>query len=242
MEEKIEALKTQGDASSNATDFMTSKEAILTLLCKHVIAIISIWKTSVNYIEDMLMNQLKDAIGKTVKSSDLDDFIRFHNQRIFHEDFAPEPFCYSVRRPGFYPEGMLTIENVPDSDNKKDIHQAMTFTRKLETNHKLTPVFIPINAAASVEFRGDMFLHAWIMSKFNQRNEFELVARTRQFSSFMLILGKMTGPDGFEPAHAIILQNKDEIMIPLLMEDLPSAKEFKDAIESLSPEQQRFAK
>mmetsp|Transcript_8015 Transcript_8015/g.11937 ORF Transcript_8015/g.11937 Transcript_8015/m.11937 type:complete len:574 (+) Transcript_8015:566-2287(+) len=190
----------------------------------------------------MLLTQLKDAIGKTVKSSDLDDFIRFHNERIFHEDFAPEPFCYSVRRPGFHPEGVVTIENVPDSVDKKDIHQAMTFTRKLETNHKLTPVFIPINAAASVEFRGDMFLHAWIMSKFNQRNKFELAARTRQFSSFLLILGKMTGPDGFEPAHAIILQNKDEIMIPLLMEDLPSAKEFKDAIESLSPEQQRFAK
>uniref|UniRef100_A0A7S3QCG6 Uncharacterized protein n=1 Tax=Chaetoceros debilis TaxID=122233 RepID=A0A7S3QCG6_9STRA len=190
----------------------------------------------------MLLTQLKDAIGKRVKSSDLDDFIRFHNQRIFHEDFAPEPFCYSIRRPGFHPEGMLTIENMSDSDDKKDINQVMTFTRKLEKNHKLTPVFIPINAAASVEFRGDRFLHAWIMSNFNQRNEFELVARTSQFSSFMLILGKMTGPDGFEPAHAIILQNKDEIMIPLLMEDLPSAKEFKDAIESLSPEQQRFAK
>ena len=31
-------------------------------------------------------------------------------------------------------------------------------------------------------------------------------------------------------------------MIPLLLETIPSAKEFKDAIESLSPEQQRFAK
>ena len=93
MEENIEALKKQGDSSSNATDFMTSNEAILTLLCKHLISIISIWNKSVNYIEDMLLTQLKDAIGKTVKSSDLDDFIRFHNQRIFHEDFAPEPFC-----------------------------------------------------------------------------------------------------------------------------------------------------
>jgi len=242
MEEQIESLTKQSDSLSNDTDFMACNEAILTLLCKHLISIISIWYKSVHYIEDMLLTQLKDAIGKTVKSSDLDDFIRFHNQRIFHEDFAPESFCYSVRRPGFHPEGMLTIENVSDSDDKKDIHQAMTFTRKLETNQTSNPVFIPINAAASVEFRGDMFLHAWIMSKFNQRNQFELVARTRQFSSFMLILGKMIGPDGFEPAHAIILQNKDEIMIPLLMEDLPSAKEFKDAIESLSPEQQRFAK
>ena len=34
---------------------------------------------------------------------------------------------------------------------------------------------------------------------------------------------------------------KDELLIPLLLEELPTAKEFKDAIKSLSPEQQRFA-
>jgi hypothetical protein len=46
----------------------------------------------------------------------------------------------------------------------------------------------------------------------------------------------------FEPQYGIILQNKDDLTIPLMLETLPSAKEFKDAIESLSPEQQRFAK
>eukprot|EP00324_Dicrateria_rotunda_P002639 CAMPEP_0206157716 /NCGR_PEP_ID=MMETSP1474-20131121/4161_1 /ASSEMBLY_ACC=CAM_ASM_001110 /TAXON_ID=97495 /ORGANISM="Imantonia sp., Strain RCC918" /LENGTH=44 /DNA_ID= /DNA_START= /DNA_END= /DNA_ORIENTATION= len=40
----------------------------------------------------------------------------------------------------------------------------------------------------------------------------------------------------------MIVQNKDELMIPLILEDIPTAKAFKDAIESLSPEQQRFAK
>ena len=46
----------------------------------------------------------------------------------------------------------------------------------------------------------------------------------------------------FDPQHAIILQNKDEVLIPLLMEEMSSKKEFKDAIESMSPEQQDFAK
>ena len=31
-------------------------------------------------------------------------------------------------------------------------------------------------------------------------------------------------------------------MIPLLLEEIPTAKEFKDAVKSLSPEQQRFAR
>jgi ubiquitin len=42
--------------------------------------------------------------------------------------------------------------------------------------------------------------------------------------------------------QGIIVQNKDDILIPLELETIPSAKEFKDAIGSLSPEQQRFAK
>jgi hypothetical protein len=33
-------------------------------------------------------------------------------------------------------------------------------------------------------------------------------------------------------------QNKDDVVIPLLLENLPSAKEFKDAVDSMSPEQQ----
>merc|ERR1719263_2497978 len=69
-----------------------------------------------------------------------------------------------------------------------------------------------------------------------------LTARARQFSCFMVLLGRM-GPGGtFEPSHAIVLQNKDELTVPLSLAQLPTAREFKDAIASLSPEQQRFAR
>ena len=46
----------------------------------------------------------------------------------------------------------------------------------------------------------------------------------------------------FEPKHALIVQNKDEVTLPLLLETLPTPKAFRDAIASLSPEQQRFAR
>ena len=66
--------------------------------------------------------------------------------------------------------------------------------------------------------------------------------RARQFSSFLVLIGRL-GPGGtFEPKHGLILRNKDDVKIPLMLEQMPSAKEFKDAIASLSPEQQRFAK
>ena len=38
------------------------------------------------------------------------------------------------------------------------------------------------------------------------------------------------------------MKNKDELVIPLSLSEIPSPGEFRDAIASLSPEQQRFAK
>ena len=50
----------------------------------------------------------------------------------------------------------------------------------------------------------------------------KLVARARQFSSFLLLIGKMGSKDEFLPKHAIILQNKDSLEVPLLLEQLPT--------------------
>ena len=55
-------------------------------------------------------------------------------------------------------------------------------------------------------------------------------------------MGRIASADLFEPKFGIIIQNKDDLKIPLLLETIPTPKQFKDAIASLSPEQQRFAK
>lgn len=69
-----------------------------------------------------------------------------------------------------------------------------------------------------------------------------LNARARQFSSFLVLVGRITGPGLFDPQFGFICQNKDEFEIPLDLETIPTPKEFRDAIESLSPEQQAFCK
>ena len=61
----------------------------------------------------------------------------------------------------------------------------------------------------------------------------------------MLLFSRLlavSSPTSFEPTSAIIVKNKDELAIPLSLTDIPSPGEFRDAIASLSPEQQRFAK
>merc|ERR1711970_433725 len=69
-----------------------------------------------------------------------------------------------------------------------------------------------------------------------------LVSRARQFSSFIVLVGRIVSAKTFDPKYAAIVQNKDELKIPLDLSTIPTPKEFKDAIESLSPEMQAFAK
>ncbi len=98
-------------------------------------------------------------------------------------------------------------------------------------------------AAANVSFTGEVYLHAFVGHQFSGQNatQLSLNARARQFSSFLVLVGRITGPGLFEPKYGIIVQNKDDIKLPLSLETIPTPKEFAHSISSLSPEQQRFA-
>lgn len=104
----------------------------------------------------------------------------------------------------------------------------------------------PLNASSNVSFGGNVYLHSVLMHRFgsisNTTQAFNLVARARQFSSFVLLVGKIADANTFAPECAMVIKDKDELKIPLMLETMPSAKEFKDAISSLSQEQQRFCK
>merc|ERR1719399_2323268 len=163
------------------------------------------------------------------------------------------PFCFAVRRRDHHPEGVVSLEatagesrafvgdvmGVPEGgEMAQPIH---TICRRVADP---APMSFKINAATRVQFTGERFVHAYVGHAFAGARgaPMSLTARARQFSCFMVLLGRM-GPGGtFEPSHAIVLQNKDELSVPLSLAQLPTAREFKDAIASLSPEQQRFAR
>merc|ERR1711959_372377 len=99
--------------------------------------------------------------------------------------------------------------------------------------------------ATTVRKSGPRYVHAAILQQFTtgaRLPELRLAARARQFSSFILMVGTLAPGNEFEPKHALIVKDKDDLSIPLLLETIPTPAEFRDAIESLSPEQQRFAK
>lgn len=192
--------------------------------------------SSVKALEGLLHQQLTAALGKQIRSRDFSEYMDFHGRLILGEGFAPEPFVYAVRRPDHHPEGTISIESgfvsMPSAIRTFTLHRREAPTMRVQ-----------LNSAATVTLQGEHFVHAAIFHRFAREPEQELrlVARARQLSSFVLMVGKIAAADRFEPSAALIIQNKDDLVIPLLLETVPTPKEFIDSIQSLSPEQQRFA-
>jgi hypothetical protein len=193
----------------------------------------------VNYIEFLIEQQLVAAVGKVVQPKDFGEYMQFHARRLFKAEYAPKPFVYAIRRPDHCPEGELTIDaDVGDGSLAQPLHTLAA------SSVAKRPWYFALGAASRVAFYGARHLHGGVLHKFANESDakLQLTARARQFSSFVLLVGKIASADTFEPTHAMIVQNKDDVIVPLALETIPSAKAFKEAIQSMSPEQQRFAK
>merc|ERR1712137_914227 len=222
------------------TSLVTFPDSKILVILLHAKFVCQSFSDGVDYIELMLRKQLVSAIGKELSPVDFSNYMTYHNRKIFKEEYQPRSFCYAIRRPDHYPEGIVSIDcKLKDGSISEPISTLV--------NHQKcgsTPMKFVLNAAANVSFFGDRFIHAWVGHQFSGDSgaTFSLSARARQFSSFILLIGNIISADLFEPKYGIIIQNKDDLLIPLLFEQIPTPKAFRDAIESLSPEQQAFAK
>jgi hypothetical protein len=220
--------------------FIGQPEAVLLTLMLHARDAMEQYLASLDFVEDMLRRQIVAAVGKVVSPSDFAEYMAYHARKKIREEFLPRPFCHAVRRPEHYPEGVVSLDVI--STTGAGLNSPIcTFSRRTRG----TTVRFQLNAATEVDMAGDMFVHGCIMHRFGDdgdpSNTLELNARTGQFSSYILMLGKMNGPTLFAPKYAMIVRNKDAMRIPLSLSVIPSRKEFQDAIQSLSPEQQQFA-
>eukprot|EP01084_Bolivina_argentea_P263782 446606_1 len=228
---------------SGKSGLLSSQEAILCLCLKNLN---SVWRALTQgyaYMEDMLRRQISAAVGKYVQAKDISEYTDFHYRKLFKREYAPQRFQFDVRRGhGHAPEGTIAIEeggmaNLPYAP-------ILTHTKSRKSDDA-PPMSFPLNAAKRVDFRGEHFLHGYVQYKFfneDQTVNHRLTARAQQFSSFVLMVGRITAFDCFEPQHAIIIKDKDEVVLPLNFNELPTQKEFNDAIRSLSPEQQAFCR
>eukprot|EP00929_Paragymnodinium_shiwhaense_P063715 TRINITY_DN3184_c0_g1_i6.p1 TRINITY_DN3184_c0_g1~~TRINITY_DN3184_c0_g1_i6.p1 ORF type:complete len:988 (+),score=186.46 TRINITY_DN3184_c0_g1_i6:105-3068(+) len=236
------------DSVASRPPMKTAVTAMIHMLATHMTKVCIQLEVAVDYVEGLLRQQLVAAIGKEVTPADFQEYMTYDYRKYFRAEYAPRPFVYAVRRSARHsPEGSLSLEDVPESTPDRSPGGAsmaspiFTMTAVSEARHDMT---FPINASTNITFGGERHLHAYLSHQFSGQaaSSIRLVARARQFSSFLVLVGNLSSATTFDPKYAAIVQNKDELSIPLDLSTIPTPKEFKDAIQSLSPEQQAFAK
>lgn len=250
LNRKMTALDENFPASTILTNnLLSNAESRLIVVMQHIVDIVDMYRRTMEYMEEMLRTQIIAAIGREVTAQDFDKYMQFHYRKLYREEFAPRPWSMAVRRtPKHAPEGAVRIE-IERSASDGGWQPIDTFCKSWSSSDEVPPMTFPINAATTIAFQGSRHVHGYLSHAFQAPRssatptlQLRLVAAARQFSSFMVVLGRISSASTFDPKHAFIVENKEEMIIPLSGETFPSAKEFRDAIASLSPEQQRFAK
>jgi len=182
-----------------------------------------------------LVGQIPDSQATPAfGDSNFDDFVRYHARFFFKKKYRPRPIAYSVRRPNCSVEGVLTIEH--------EDGEPISTTVRAARGQQAT--YVRLNAATTISLLGEKYVHGCLLHRFSvdHPQQLWLEARSRRFSGFVLLLGTIIGADGFEPKAAMVVQNEDQLRIPLLLETIPTPKEFAAAVKSMSPEQEQFCK
>eukprot|EP01050_Picozoa_sp_SAG11_P010596 SAG11_NODE_1070_length_5978_cov_2.893689_4_plen_680_part_00 len=234
LAERLAAIVASWPPPTDAKAGLCSQaEAALLVVASHMAALAEWWMDSLQSIEALLTTQLVAALGKHVGPSDFEQYMLHHAKRLLVAPYRPQPFCFPIRRPGLFPDGVLSLESTTSS---RPVH---TICRQLQ---RPVPMEFDVSAATTVRLGGEQYLHTYLGHSFaGSAASLQLVGRARQFSTFLLLVGKLGSANTFEPKHGVILQNKDCVRIPLLLEQIPTAKEFRRAVESLSPEMRAFA-
>lgn len=107
-----------------------------------------------------------------------------------------------------YIVGLLAIETKDEATCgvSGDVECIQTHARQVNLK---TSLKIPLTASTILELTGSQFLHGYMNHRFESSSKsHQLVARARQFSSFIMVIGNMAGASILEPKDAIIVLNK----------------------------------
>eukprot|EP01033_Poteriospumella_lacustris_P016818 gene16818-12035_t len=267
--ESVDTLFPHPADSKSHPSLVSYSEARAVVVLHHMAAVVDTFQQSVDYVEAIMRRQLVAALGKSVTEADLQQYMSYHYRQLYRPSYQPQPWTVSVRRSRKHsPEGAMRLESrvedfsvfAPGSRGVREGFQPIeTFTKSFQVQpHSAAKrddvtaddydaqdlMSFPIAAGVEVTFAGERHVHAWLRSTFagGSADTLRLVAAAQQFSSFIVVLGRITSSTTFDPKYAFIVQNQEEVTIPLSLETIPNAKHFRDAIESLSPKQQRFAR
>ncbi len=238
LDAKLAAIK---KAVGHASGLVGADEARVVCMLQHAASIAELYSNTLDHVEALLEKQLLAAVGKVLRPLDFDAYMQFHCRKLFAPSRAPTPFVYGVRRDtAGCVEGVLSIDvDLGDGSLPQPLHTLTAAYRNVRDWS------FALDGATRAAIAGDLYVHAGMLHSFAPEpsaSALHLHARARQFSSFILLCGSIIGKGELLPTHALYIANKSELDVVLETTALPSAKAFKEAVESMSPEQQRFAK
>ena len=103
----------------------------------------------------------------------------------------------------FIQVGLLSIES-----KDGEIECIHSHSREVNPTSNLK---IPLSAVTVLELTGQQYLHGYLNHRFGSSlfgPGHQLVARARQFSAFIIVIGMMVDGSTLDPKDAIIVQNK----------------------------------
>lgn len=270
LDEKIGEIVAKFPPADSKTKLITSAEASIILLTCHSAIISQYYMDAIQSIEAVIGDFLKKSIGLNLTEHNFLELVQLHEKNNFKRAYRPKPFCKAIRRPKRFPDGSIIIaaeidekiasvgrsgwtKRAENEEGKDEIERfrklVTTLVREIKWTHEsksdaLIGMEMPIYESTTIQLTGKCYLHGWISHQFEGQwdHRYQLIAEARRFSSFLLVTGSITASRIFELKNAIIVQNNDEVILPLILGTFPSSDEFDDLISSLSPEQQQFAR
>ena len=252
--DKLEEKKQNIKKMISGHSLVTSDFCSLQMLLGHVGDICKGFCDGVQYIEEQLRKQLIDALGKEVSPAEFTEYMDYHNRKLFKEGYDPSLFVFPVQRPGFYPEGLVSITRQPavSSDKQSKSNVEKPISQPIYTlHHQQTDTVrftLPIDGTITAEFSCKPHLHGHIEHCFSggesgqKSNPLTIEATSRQFSGYIMLIGRVTEENSFETHLALVVKDKDCFDIDILTKSMSSSTDGMLNMKSLSPEQQRFSK
>ena len=170
---------------------------------------------SLDYMENLLCFQFFSSIGKIVSVQDMADFMNFNNRNLFLPQFSPRQFTYPVQYKETHSIGTFSMERRFKGGNSQPIEM---FCCELDSLREMSLI---VRDDLQFTTSGRKTLHSWVRSDFKGEEaageQIQLSVRAKQFSSFVVMLGEVSS-ENFKPSHAIVVKNKDDVLIPFLID------------------------
>ena len=252
LDEKIQELVSKFPPPDSTSNLITSAEATLFLLFSHSALITEYFIDGLQAIEQTMVDTITKACGKELTLEDFDNFVRFNIIKLFSDRmYEPKPFDFDIKRPNRVPDGAICIEMLKKIDptiaDSQNTWPVLTVAKEIDDalsgDNSGVQIKIP-SLASKVKLSGRCYMHGWLTHQFEGRHDFQYQLRTtsRQFSNLLLLTGTISHHQCMDISNAMLIQNKDEVMIPLTLIRARAIGDFNGLVSSLSPNQQSFAR